>query len=67
MGVDRGPAHEVLVPLHGEPGVGGDRVDQLAGDRHHLGPDPVARQQGDRDLGHAKGVVLGPTRSRSAS
>ena len=30
------------------PCVGGDRVHQLAGDRHHLRPDPVARQQGDR-------------------
>ncbi len=54
VGVDGGAADQVLVPCDREPVVGRDRVDQLAGDRHDLGPDPVARQQGDRHLSHRR-------------
>ena len=52
MGVDRRAADQVLVPGDGEAVVGRDRVDQLAGHRHDLGPDPVAREKGDRRLPH---------------
>ena len=52
VGVDRRPADEVLVPGDGQPVVGGDRVHDLARDLHHLGADPVAREQGDRHLSH---------------